>query len=143
MRQYMPYYNLSLNLHPTSVCTTCRLTLKVFEKNPEQTARKFSPLMDYDTIFPRSSRSSGKVFCPEPCVTCPCCLCDIAMWSLDYPAWHTQHSRQAGCPAKPLLDRNTITICSICSAQYGKGLTYNCSSKRKKRDNVAHLLRRN
>ena len=129
-RQYIPHYSLSSNLHPTTVCTIYRLTLKAFEKNPEQTARKFPPLMDYDTLFPRSSRSSGQVFWPEPGVLWSCCLCDIVRLSLDYPAWHAQHSRQAGCPAKAPLDRNTITIYSISSAQYGKGLTRNCLSKR-------------
>ena len=56
---------------PSSICNTCRHTVNETAKDPDQTKRKFPPLLDYSTIFPRW-------------VVCPCSLRDIVRRTLDY-----------------------------------------------------------
>ena len=57
-------------------------------------------MIDFELLFPRSTRSSANLFSPVPGTRCDCNVCDLARMKLDYPAWHKQHSKPAGKPPK-------------------------------------------
>ena len=96
VRNHLPVYDSTSHLYPTSICVTCRLTVKAFEKDPEQMSRKFPPFIDYDLIYPGGISTRGSAN-PPPIIDanekCSCGLCDIARKGLNYPEWHKTHSR--------------------------------------------------
>ena len=111
-------------------------------QDPNQSDRKFPPLLDFDLLFPRSSRSAGNAFAPVPGEVCGCGICDIVRLTLSYPEWHAAHTR-ATFPAKekpaPALP---LTLCSNCYAEYGPGKPHVCS-KLNRQENLVSLVRAN
>lgn len=141
VRNHIQGYDTSLNMYPTSICVTCRLTVKAFEKDKNQTVRKFPPFMDYELIYPVGTRSSGLIPVLEPGKKCLCGLCDIGRMGLDYPIWHKSHSRQ------PVNDPGkkppTVKLCSVCWIEIKRGTTHKCGAKKEKRNNINKIVHTN
>ena len=144
IQRHLPEFSLASGYYPTSICITCRLTIKAFEKNPEQTERKFPPLIDYNLIYPSgvSTRTSSK---PKPImqpgVKCPCALCEISRKNLDYPAWHKQHSNTVMQPKNE--EKTSMKVCKMCWTEIRRGLNHRCSNKRSKYENLTTIVRSN
>ena len=140
VREHLPAYDISSNLHPTSICATCRLTVKAFEKDPQQTTRKFPPFLDYDLLYPIGTRASGMIPVVATGLQCNCGLCDIARLGLDYPTWHKSHSIKAGNP--PSNKKTSTKVCQECWTEIRRGKSHKCG-KKKKRSNLNKLIHSN
>ena len=141
IRQFaVPSYTLGSSHCPKKVCSTCVSTLYEFRKNPQQTSRKFPPLLEYESLFQRSSRSSGSHLIVQPGVPCPCKLCDLVRSNLDYEVWHQQHSRPTGRPRddppEPVVP---LILCPQCYSPYGPGKTHKCSVATKEQNLVSRV----
>ena len=142
IRQFaVPSYTLGSSHCPRKVCSTCVSTLYELRKNPQQTSRKFPPLLEYESLFQRSSRSAGSHLIVQPGVPCPCKLCDLVRSNLDYEVWHQQHSRPTGRPRNdpPPEPVVPLTLCPKCYSPYGPGKTHKCTVATKEQNLVSRV----
>ena len=127
----------------SSICNTCRHAVNETEKDPGQTKRKFPPLLDYSSIFSRSTRSDGKAIIETEGIVCPCSLCDIARRTLDYPDFHAAHSnskaRKRSRSLTPELARKHIKICPKCHGEIAPGKHKDCG-RAANQENLEEIL---
>ena len=138
----VPGFSVGSNLHPQSICDTCRRILLPLFKDINANLAKPPVLVDWDEMLPRASRSSGKNINNNPGEVCPCGICDIARLNgVEFNAWHKAHSRPAGTPPNPPV-KNFIKRCGDCYAEIGPGKPHTCN-KTQKRANLTGIIRHN
>ena len=156
VRQFVfEHYSTDNNCHPTGMCSTCRVTLGELEKvnfifrkylallfyylkAPDSTSRKLPKLLNYKEHIspPPSTRSSD-------CQPCTCTVCSLARLSgSDYKDYISKVTNPVGQPLKTPLSppATTMSICSRCFSQIGKGRTHICN-KQEKSDKIANLVK--
>ena len=125
VKKVFPDYNSSDELYPLALCSTCRLKLK---KAPET----LPAIMPNFKDIHKSKQTRGKGFCS-------CNLCILARKKGSLP----KTKRGRGAIKQPSHDiasvasiekkqlvksKSSVTLCSTCKQEIGKGIKHNCSS---------------
>lgn len=136
----VPGFKVGSNLHPQSLCDTCRRILAPLFKDLNANVAKPPVLVDWTKILPTSSRISGKKINHNPGEVCPCGICDIARLNgSDFNSWHKAHSRPAGSP--PNLPKVKISQrCGDCHSEIEPEMLHSCS-KTEERAGLTGLAR--
>ena len=147
----IPNYSSYHPQYPTSICNSCRLYLVAQSQDSAQTRRKKPQLIDYENLFPRSSRSTGNLIINRTGARCDCPICDLARLSVfnpkkpgaggDYQAWNKQQSNPVGKKQKIEPDvPETMKVCAKCWSEIGRGKNHICS-KSSKQQNLTMRVR--
>ena len=141
-----PTYDRNGGIHPTVICTSCRLACSAYEKEGlDQTRHRIPSRLDYRALIP-----PGPVTRNSP--DCTCSICQIAQLNLTPHLEHNmERSNPKGFPVEEEVDLDatleytpkvsvSVVICSYCKAEKRQGVEHICN-RTTRRENICEGVR--
>ena len=142
VRYFQPSYNRHGGVHPTGICSSCRIACREVEKDPDQTRHRVPNLLDYSAIRPPGVSTRANV-------DCSCNFCDIGRLSVNDEKKHNKPiSNPIGRPAGEVEQmetdatpnlKNSIKTCGYCKAEIRRGVKHICNKTERRKNMADHL----